>query len=599
MARRDHFVHALFAVLVLVPPLAVIPGFGPEGLLFVLYREPKLAAVRILGWAFLAALVLVHGRRLWAGLGMVLRRPPLLLLAAFLVWGGASAPWARVPANVFYEWDQYLLLFALGLGVGAWARLDPRVLPRLGLWLVLAMLVPVALAFLQLLVELPWLRSIDPGYGVRHASVMGYKNPMALALLGQFFLLAGLVHESFRKRRDPFLRGALIALLVAELSLLLSLKSRTAWLALSGSGCALLALWPARSGRRAVLVRAACAVLLLGIGVGLLWVSPATRDRLGSLGEYLAHPARALDSDRGTYLRNTLVMVRDHPWGVGLGEWQTWYPLYRQHNPRLSFTDAHQVRRAHSDPVQFLGELGWVGLALWLAILAAGLLTPWRRFRSCREEGGSHVFLFVMVQVLALSLAMGTDYLVEMPYGKFQFFLVWGLAVLGGQERAVVESGGPLGSGRHRALVAGVTAVALGQFVLAGQDLAREHASGMLLALDRRLVQADSAQERARLLDAIAEQGKHLDHLVGHSKTSYRDPLVLAHAALFRGQRQQAIGHLRQALRLHPYHPESYRLLALALEDSDPEGARHCAEIYSRLMAGGVIDLPGTCPTGQ
>ena len=89
-----------------------------------------------------------------------------------------------------------------------------------------------------------------------------------------------------------------------------------------------------------------------------------------SAAAYAASPRTYLESDRGVYLRNTLNMARYRPFGVGLGDWQSQYPVFRSVRRSADFTDQGlevQVRRAHSDHVQFLGEAGWPGFVLWLA----------------------------------------------------------------------------------------------------------------------------------------------------------------------------------------------------------------------------------------
>jgi O-antigen ligase len=183
-------------------------------------------------------------------------------------------------------------------------------------------------------------------------------------------------------------------LLGLELVYLATLQSRTAYLALAVSALLALVVGRARhlhrEGERGRLApRGAAAVLALGAVLVVLVASlhPGARGRLATMGRILASPASYLETDRGLYLRATWSMVREHPFGVGLGDWQTHYPLHR---PREAFggpEDLHRVRRAHSDHVQMLGELGWQGLAAWWAVLGTALVLAGRSFwRSGRRR---------------------------------------------------------------------------------------------------------------------------------------------------------------------------------------------------------------------
>jgi hypothetical protein len=120
-----------------------------------------------------------------------LRAPPIALLGAVLGIFAISAAWAAVPENAFFELTLYLPLFLLAVVVTAWARRDHRVRSTVEGSLIAVAAVATAAGGLQLVVDLPWLTSIDPYGEVANASIMGYKNPMALAIAGQLFLLCG------------------------------------------------------------------------------------------------------------------------------------------------------------------------------------------------------------------------------------------------------------------------------------------------------------------------------------------------------------------------------------------------------------------------
>jgi O-antigen ligase len=180
-------------------------------------------------------------------------------------------------------------------------------------------------------------------------------------------------------------------LLAVELVYLISLQSRTSYAALAGASVFLAVLPAVRSGRRAL--RAALAI---AAAVGLLTAAgladAGARQRIRSLLAYVAHPASYLESDRGTYLLNSLNMVRCHPWGIGLGDWQTQYPVYRLHHRYVYFSATEQVNKAHSDHIEIFAETGWPGLFLWLGFWAALLLPLARLYFLAVARGGGTLY---------------------------------------------------------------------------------------------------------------------------------------------------------------------------------------------------------------
>ncbi len=593
----DLLLYGLLALTISAPAYAILVGLHEGRALFTLYREPKFAAVQILGWIFLLALVWRKRRSITGNsLLATLRQPLLVAMVCFVAWGAATRLWTRVPENLFYELNQYLFLVAFLAALYWWGCRDPAV-ARVTLYSLVFSLVPLVFAgAAQSLIDIPFLRSIDPGYGVRHASFMGYKNPMALSLLGHFFLLLYVTWESFRKRRRLLLRLALAGICLAELVYLVSLQSRSAYLSLLASGTALGGILLIRSRRLRHVWIVLAAAVLAGVLLWLLLVwNPAAMARFQSLAAYLKEPSTLLDSDRGTYLRNTLHMARHNPFGVGLGEWQTHYPVYRKHNRDLAFTASHQVRRAHGDHVQFLGELGYPGLALWLALVAAALIRPLRHYLKT----GRGLSLFLTVQILALVVAMAADYLIETPYNKFQFFLICGLAMISCRPP---EEDGPHGKRpkrsraeppRARSLVATLllvawSAVAAGNAWYYSQQLVKNYCSSALttwyLAAIGEL-NVGQAEKAAETLSRVERYGERFRRLSGHSKTFYRDYLALAHASFLQGDVPRAIELNRESLRLHPYHPNAFGLLASLLEqNAEPQAARQARQIQRYIM---------------
>ena len=293
---------------------------------------------------------------------------------------------------------------------------------------------------------------------------------------------------------------------------------------------------------------------------------------------FASAPETFLTSDRGTYFLNTLHMVKHHPFGVGLGDWQTQYPVFRRHQRDLAFDTRHQVRRAHSDHVQMLGEGGWPGLFLWLAFLTATAAVPIRRFLA----SGNPVQLLHGAQLAALAAALATDYFLDLPYGKLLLVLVTFLVLA--RPPTTPPSLRPSGhTTASRSLVALVALLALFASLLAvstlARDLAAAHLTRAYLAVGAR---PDDSLVQQRFVQAAATHGYRVGQGMGHSKTRFKDLLVLAEAARLVGNPDAARALVARSLELYPYGPGAFGLLA-NLED-DPERAEDWLAIRRYIL---------------
>ena len=601
--------HVVFALFVALPAFAV--AWWREGgqVAVVLYRQPKEAAIAVLGWLFLLVFCWsfraggTTGESLVAGLAQGLRRWEIRLLVAFFGCMGLTLLWARVPTNGRVELRQYLPLFLILLVLLAWQRWDGRVARTLRLAWVVSLGLVSLVGLIQLAIPLPWLSPINPMIGAPNPSFMGYKNPMALALLGQLFLLAEMafppVGDGGEKGSGGWPGGPWPwrVVLVVELLHLATLGSRTSLfaLALAAIYFGLLGAVAGRGrgergrGWRGLVVMAAIGAIF----VAALVLHPVGRAKASSVLGYLSQPARYLESDRGIYLRNTLVMVRHHPLGVGWGDWQTYYPVFRTHGREVAFTDTHQVRRAHSDPVQFLGEGGWPALLLWLGLLG-GLIVGTAR----RGLGGERGALFLSAQVVAVALAMSTDYLLDLPYGKLQFFVLVALVVGRRAESPLTRDLSPQGARGPaedrwlaRALVA-ILALTFLVTTLFQLRLVRRSVAAAAIQQGYQQWVAHGAEALPFLARRVAEHGPTFLASPGQTKTTHRDYLVLAHAAELLGHRLEALAWARRALELHPYYPPAFELMALLVDEPDQAEAWRSAHRYLLHEARHGFDHP-------
>ncbi|MCA9319281.1 MAG: O-antigen ligase family protein, partial [Planctomycetes bacterium] len=88
---------------------------------------------------------------------------------------------------------------------------------------------------------------------------------------------------------------------------------------------------------------------------------------------------------------NTAAIVQDHPvFGVGPGNFRVAYPAYAQ-SRRQHETGQLRLRRQpekpHNEYLHVAAELGWPGLALFLAVIIGVLGQGWRAVSRSRKEG--------------------------------------------------------------------------------------------------------------------------------------------------------------------------------------------------------------------
>lgn len=583
----------MLALTIVLPAVAFVVGSRGDRVTFMLYREPKLVAIQALGWTLLILLYWTRRSAFEAHWHpRLLRRPTMALLTLFIAYSAVTGLWVEVSGNYVYELAQLLLLLPLMLALQLWGSFDHRVRPLILGCLVVSLAPATVVGLVQLWVDIPFLVPIAPELGVRNPSLMGYKNPMALSLLAQLYLLAYLVFMG--SERDGILAGrgwrrSLGVLLGLELVYVVTLQSRSTYIALFLTAPLFLIplLAQSRDRRRAFRIAGsfALAMVLVAAVVASL---PGPRKRLASVRAYLVEDF--FEEDRFTYLVNTLGMARSRPFGVGLGDWQTHYPVYRAHNRFTSFTEKTQARRAHSDYLQILGETGWPGAMLWLLVVGSAVVWAVRRFQA----SGDRLFLALGVQLLAVAIAGVGDFFLEIPYNKFQFFLL--LALLGmppptpaADPRRRHFAADP--RRRHFTATGALVAVTLvGVFAayrsvelfaksysaaalrdVAWETRARHEAGASVEELSDLLEQAESL--RARFLS-----------LKGHDKTFHKDYLILAFLAQLQGDTDQAIRDSGEALRLHPYYPNAFRMLAFLTRPTDKQLADHYHEAYDYIM---------------
>ncbi len=407
----------LFA-LFFIPPLFFTYGSINGKIAFINYSEPKLVAWMVLSWLLISIFWLYAARtpQFQDRLKIVFQDKLTWLWMAFLVYLCITAIHTLVIEAAIYELVQFFSLFVLYV-VLVPLFAENKFL-KLSIWAILISFMLVTIVgFLQFFGLLPFFKAI---HGPVHPSTFGYKNPASLALLGQLFLLAGL-GVMYRGSARPWLSWILWFIMAVEIVYLATLQSRTAYFAVFVSAL-WLAIWiifklKKNYPRLIKLSLVAIGITSLLFSSVVFFYRPAW-DRVEKILIYVKDPISFIKSDRGTYLVNSINMANKNLLGVGIGNWGFAYPVYRTFQPDMYFDENVQVRRAHGDYAQMLGETGWFGLVLWLSLLG------WVFVRGVRVSSKSQSLfpMFVTVQYGAFLLVMLFDFCIEMPYHKFAFY---------------------------------------------------------------------------------------------------------------------------------------------------------------------------------
>ncbi len=423
--KRSKILKAILFLLFMGSPLVVIWGASYGHYIFTAYREPKLFYIEVFSWALITTFWV-----LWNSkdneenrLRRAITDRFFILLVAFLFYLALTAKNALVVKASIYELVQFFSLLNLYVVlVILWQ--DPKFLKISLLGIVSGLAAATLIGFYQYIIgDIPFLIPLSRYYP--YGSTFGYKNPMALAISAQIFLLIALFF-TLKPLKSPLFSAILgIVLLGAELFYVSILGSRTSYVALFVSAVTLIVFVGIRAFSKRQYKVFLLGLIVMLVGATVFYVAfktnKITRYRLQYTLKYLKKPSSYWNSDRGIYLRNSIHMANSRFLGVGIGNWGIAYPFYRKVKPHFLFGKRVQVRRAHNDYAQLLGETGWAGLLLFLMILG------WTLYRGSvlvfkMDDNG--LAILSTAQLVAFLFLMATDFCIEMPYHKFFLFCI-------------------------------------------------------------------------------------------------------------------------------------------------------------------------------
>jgi O-antigen ligase len=417
-ALRPELAVAAMLALVLLPVVVTKPIVGLSAVLFLGFLEniagltgvlsvtKIIGALLVLGWLGIVATTPPEER---AGRGLVARQPVLVAALVLLAaWAAVSISWAEETASAQQTVVRLLLNFVL---------------------------FPIALVAIQRQRDVSWLFAVfiagalfSVAYGLLHGPfgkpgeagrLQGAGvNPNQLGA----YLAVAMVFAAvfFANRRSPAITrwAALVAGSLAAVSLFLTLSRG----ALLGLGAALLvAPLAVGRGRRA----AALALVVLTAAGAATWfaaVAPA------SAVNRITHPAYGGGSGREDLWRVGWRMVHDHPIvGVGAGNFSVAsinYLLRPGATQRDKYVVGPSKEPAHNIYLTVLAELGVVGFALFVVILAACLRSVILAARAFAARGDPAMELLARGLFIGLVGLLATEFFSTALYSKQLWFLL-------------------------------------------------------------------------------------------------------------------------------------------------------------------------------
>ena len=410
---------AIVFVLVVVWDLAFgVCAFLLLAFLDVVSRNADLSLTKVAGALLAAAWVAAMATRGESRRSFLSAQPWLVVvLVVFLAWSGLSAIWAEDPAAAFRSTVRFALN-AMLIPIVFWAVRDRRHV----LWIVAVFIVGAQLSVV---------------WGMSHHQV-------TVGRPGQVGRLSGATVEA------NALATLLIVCMVFAGALVLALRRAPLARALAGAAAlAAMAAFFATFSRAGIVALAA--VILAGIVYGGRWRSAFVTLALvvGVVGfvyvnEATSGAARRLSSENSSGRVDIwnvgLRMVKANPiGGVGSGNFTTAEPHYLLApgsigRPEL-IIDTPLV--AHNIYLHVLAEMGFVGLSLFLAVLALSVGSAIRAVSMFRRRREYVLEVLGRALVIALAGVLAADFFASEQYSKqLWLLLAMGPALLAIARRA-------------------------------------------------------------------------------------------------------------------------------------------------------------------
>ncbi|MFO0642064.1 MAG: O-antigen ligase family protein [Polyangiaceae bacterium] len=352
-------------------------------------------------------------------------RRAVVLLGLYVTLSLASIAWAIDRSGALVRGAELLTFFGLFLLSARVAESHPASTTA---WLVRsACVVGAALGALAVAQSFGALSDVFDQVAGGPAATFGNKNVLATYLDG--LLVPSLLGATLGTRRARALGGLSFVLVVAGITVT---RSRGAWAAAALT--ALVAVVVVARGHRRTAMRIGRRVapaVLAGVVVAIaLAVSPgaASPERTPLASTTRADVVASSLSVRRAFDTSSVAMLRDHPFGVGLGSWRAMYPAYARVAPTVDFSLTVQPWEAHCDPLEIVCESGLLGGYLFFAAVALAVRSGLSG-ASSRGTSRRLVSLALALGIVTLALHSAVDFPLRKPASAMIFFVWLGLLV--------------------------------------------------------------------------------------------------------------------------------------------------------------------------
>lgn len=187
-----------------------------------------------------------------------------------------------------------------------------------------------------------------------------------------------------------------------------------------GGGAAVLAFFAVS---RAAMKKGSAPIWILGITIGALFLVYGLTMDFGPVMERFFQISA--DNSRLDIWKDTWAMIREHPMGVGLGNYERVYPVYQAH-----FSPNMRVLDAHNDFLQVLAESGWPGFAALAGGFVYFLVSGFRRVLRMRPDADPFAFFIrtgALCGLLALFFHSFFDFNLQIPANAVYFVGMMGI----------------------------------------------------------------------------------------------------------------------------------------------------------------------------
>ncbi len=121
---------------------------------------------------------------------------------------------------------------------------------------------------------------------------------------------------------------------------------------------------------------------------------------------------------------NTIDLIRDNPYGIGLNNWEVVYPKYiYSRKPDKESTSETHLRDAHNDYIQMVSEISVVGLAFYLWMLVLLL-------KGCWKPSDLKYSPFLLWSIVGFMIISCFSFPIKMPVTCLFFWLIAGLIIV-------------------------------------------------------------------------------------------------------------------------------------------------------------------------